>query len=83
MAALEYAGSPELTVDGVSVRVLPLSRIIASKRAANRIKDQAAPPALEGHRPPEVTSLTCGGLSALGEALLAVPQAAGWRRGWR
>ena len=43
----EYASSTELTLDGVQVRVLPLSRIIASKRAANRIKDQATLPALE------------------------------------
>lgn len=45
--ALEYAGSTELTLDGIAVRVLPLSRIIASKRAANRLKDQAVLPALE------------------------------------
>ncbi|MDP3499317.1 MAG: hypothetical protein Q8S33_03260 [Myxococcales bacterium] len=45
--AQEYVGSTALKLDGVEVRVLPLSRIIASKRAANRTKDQAALPALE------------------------------------
>jgi hypothetical protein len=39
--AREYVGSHELVLDGVAVRVLPLERIIASKRAANRPKDQA------------------------------------------
>jgi hypothetical protein len=46
--AAEYAGALAMTVDDVQVRVLPLARIIASKRAANRPKDQAALPALEG-----------------------------------
>ncbi len=43
----EYAAAAELEVDGVRLRVLPLERVIASKRAANRIKDQAQMPALE------------------------------------
>ncbi len=43
----EYGASQELTLDGVDLRVLPLARIIVSKRAANRPKDQAALPALE------------------------------------
>jgi hypothetical protein len=43
----EYARSVERTIDGVAVRVLPLERVIASKRAANRPKDVAALPALE------------------------------------
>lgn len=43
----EYAGAVSLKLDGVDVRVLPLSRIIESKRAANRAKDQAVLPALE------------------------------------
>ena len=43
----EYARSRLLDVDGISVRVLPLERIIHSKRAANRPKDRAALPALE------------------------------------
>ena len=34
-------------VDGVVLRVLPLERIIASKRATGRPKDLAAMPALE------------------------------------
>lgn len=44
---LEYAGSNERTVDDVPVRVLPLHRIVASKRATNRPKDRAALPILE------------------------------------
>jgi hypothetical protein len=43
----EYPAARPLEIDGVAVRVLPLDRIIASKRAANRPKDQAALPALE------------------------------------
>jgi predicted nucleotidyltransferase len=43
----EYPGAKSLDIDGIPVRVLPLARIIASKRAANRLKDQAALPALE------------------------------------
>src|SRR6185369_16343903 len=34
-------------IEGVSIRVLPLARIIASKRAANREKDIAVLPILE------------------------------------
>lgn len=37
----EYALAKTYEVDGVPVRVLPLERILASKRAANRPKDQA------------------------------------------
>ena len=44
---VEYARAKVMNVDGVSVRVLPLDRIICSKRAANRPKDRAALPALE------------------------------------
>jgi predicted nucleotidyltransferase len=43
----EYARSKEVAIDGVEVRILPLERIIESKRAANRLKDRAALPALE------------------------------------
>jgi hypothetical protein len=43
----EYRGAKSLAIDGVPVRVLPLRRIIASKRAADRPKDRAALPALE------------------------------------
>ena len=43
----EYQGAKSLELDGLSVRVLPLQRIIASKRAAGRVKDNAALPALE------------------------------------
>ncbi len=44
----EYAGSLEIAIVGnVVVRVLPLSRIIASKRATGRDKDRAILPVLE------------------------------------
>jgi hypothetical protein len=43
----EFASSVAHEVDGIPIRVLPLTRIIASKRATNRPKDQAALPALE------------------------------------
>jgi hypothetical protein len=43
----EYARSLEHLVDDVRVRVLPLERVIVSKRAANRPKDAAQLPALE------------------------------------
>lgn len=39
--AREYVASHELSLDGVAIRVLPLERIIASKRAANRPKARA------------------------------------------
>lgn len=43
----EYAGAVLREVDGVSLHVLPLDRVIASKRATNRVKDLAQLPALE------------------------------------
>lgn len=43
----EYAGSVVREVDGVRLHVLPLERVIASKRATRRPKDLAALPALE------------------------------------
>jgi len=43
----EYAHAEPCTIDDVTVRVLPLERIIASKRSTNRPKDLAALPALE------------------------------------
>lgn len=43
----EYERSAPREIDGVPVRVLPLERIIASKRSTNRPKDRAALPALE------------------------------------
>jgi hypothetical protein len=43
----EYAASLPIEIDGIALRVLPLARIIESKRAANRPKDRAALPALE------------------------------------
>ena len=45
--ATEYGGAKVVSVEGLSVRVLPLARILASKRTANRAKDLAAIPALE------------------------------------
>ncbi len=36
----EYAGSLEEELEGVAVRVLPLARILHSKRAAGRTKDE-------------------------------------------
>jgi hypothetical protein len=43
----EYARAHEYDLDDVRVRVLPLERVIASKRAANRAKDVAQLPLLE------------------------------------
>jgi predicted nucleotidyltransferase len=45
--AIEYPGTREVEVDGVTVRILPLERVIASKRAIMRPKDLAQMPALE------------------------------------
>lgn len=45
--AAEYEASREVVVDGVPVRVLPLDRIIESKRALGRTRDLAQIPALE------------------------------------
>ncbi|MDX2012019.1 MAG: hypothetical protein SFW67_17635 [Myxococcaceae bacterium] len=45
--AEESRGAVSAEVDGVPLRLLPLARIIAGKRAANRVKDQAVLPALE------------------------------------
>src|SRR5688572_22421585 len=45
--AREYAGSRQLALDGVTIRVLPLERIIESKRVADRPKDRAVLHALE------------------------------------
>ncbi|NQW04012.1 MAG: hypothetical protein HQ485_08290 [Acidobacteria bacterium] len=43
----EYDGSVEREIEGVTLRVLPLERVIASKRATGRPKDAASLPALE------------------------------------
>jgi len=43
----EYAAAVEREIEGVRFRVLPLERVLASKRASNRPKDLAALPALE------------------------------------
>lgn len=45
--ATEYARAIELEIEGVRVRVLPLDRVIASKRALARPKDRAQIPVLE------------------------------------
>jgi hypothetical protein len=43
----EYAAAGDYEIEGVSIRVLPLERVIASKRAARRPKDVAQLPLLE------------------------------------
>jgi predicted nucleotidyltransferase len=43
----EFKNAREYDVDGVRVRVLPLDRVIISKRAAKRAKDLAQIPILE------------------------------------
>jgi len=43
----EYARAIELEIDGVRVHILPIERVIASKRATGRAKDAAQLPALE------------------------------------
>jgi hypothetical protein len=46
--ATEYAASIEIAVaPDVTLRVLPIERVLASKRAAGRLKDTAVIPALE------------------------------------
>ena len=45
--AEEYKSAIELDVDGLRLPVLPIERVIASKRAAGRTRDVAALPALE------------------------------------
>jgi predicted nucleotidyltransferase len=45
--ATEYAGIRHETVDGIVIPVLPLERILASKKAANRPKDRGNISALE------------------------------------
>lgn len=47
---VEYAGAVERDIEGVSLRVLPLDRVIASKRATMRDKDLAQLAALEATR---------------------------------
>jgi hypothetical protein len=47
----EYAAAIVAHIDGVQVRVPPLTRILASKRAADRPKDRAVIPALEEASP--------------------------------
>lgn len=44
---VEYRDAIQHDVDGVPVQVLPLERVIASKRSTGRPKDLAALPALE------------------------------------
>jgi hypothetical protein len=43
----EYAGRVETSIRGAKVAALPLERILASKRATNRMKDRLVIPALE------------------------------------
>jgi len=44
---VEYERALDRTVDGTPLRVLPLERVIASKRSTGRVKDTAQLPALE------------------------------------
>jgi hypothetical protein len=44
---VEFARAHEYELDGVPVKVLPLERVIVSKRAAKRLKDAAQIPMLE------------------------------------
>lgn len=43
----EYAAAVDAEAFGVKLKVLPLRRVISSKKAANRLKDQAVLPALK------------------------------------
>ena len=43
----EFARTPEIEVDGLRLRVLPLERILASKQFTRRAKDLAQIPAIE------------------------------------
>ena len=43
----ELAGARSMQFEGVPTKVLPLERVLASKRAANRPKDKIVIPALE------------------------------------
>lgn len=45
--SVEYEGAKAIVVDGIPLRVLPLDRIIESKRALGRPRDLAQIPALE------------------------------------
>lgn len=45
--ANEMSQAKKYQIDGVEVSVLPLERVIVSKKAANRLKDLAQLPALE------------------------------------
>ncbi len=47
MAAIEHRKSSIGRIEGQMIRILPLERIIASKRASNRDKDILALPILE------------------------------------
>ncbi|MBI2982351.1 MAG: hypothetical protein HYY44_08730 [Deltaproteobacteria bacterium] len=43
----EYKRSRTISLEGIRLKVLPLERIIKSKKAAGRLKDKAALPVLE------------------------------------
>jgi predicted nucleotidyltransferase len=43
----EFIGASDYELDGVPVKVLPLERVIVSKKAAKRLKDTAQIPMLE------------------------------------
>lgn len=43
----EYSRAVNVQLEGIPLKILPLDRVIASKRAAGRLKDKAAMPALK------------------------------------
>ena len=45
--AVEHSRAREYEFDGLWIKVLPLERVVASKRSANRLKDRAQIPMLE------------------------------------
>lgn len=45
--SVEYAQAKTVIIEGVSIKILPLDRIIHSKRTAGRLKDTIVLPALE------------------------------------
>lgn len=44
---VEYSRAVDVQLEGIPLKILPLERIVASKRAAGRPKDKAAMPALK------------------------------------
>lgn len=57
----ELRGARDYELDGIRVKVLPLERVIASKRAAKRAKDAAQIPMLEATLAARLARGTSGG----------------------